>query len=166
MAQPVQPHVIFLPCGNDTPNHPRWPLLVYNAALRESRTTLARLKAHGWENRWRGSIYSFQHYHTTAHEVLVVASGWANVQFGGEAGEVLKITAGDAAVLPAGTGHRLLQKDAGFEVVGAYPKGHSAWDLKRLAPSAADLAQIARVPRPQADPVLGKSGGILELWPL
>ena len=53
-------------------------------------------------------------------------------------------------------------------IVGAYPAGQEAWDLKRNTPE--DLAQakaeIAMVGRPQFDPVAGDNGPLLHAWPV
>jgi uncharacterized protein YjlB len=50
-------------------------------------------------------------------------------------------------------------------VVGAYPNGMS-WDLRRGDPAEHDeaLANIARVPLPDQDPVGGADGALVELW--
>ena len=72
---------------------------------------------------------------------------------------------GDVVVLPAGTGHCNLGSSADLLVVGAYPDG-MRWDLRRGDPAEHDevLANIARVPLPDHDPVHGKDGPLLELW--
>ncbi|HMI68481.1 MAG TPA: hypothetical protein VK510_00715, partial [Solirubrobacteraceae bacterium] len=50
-------------------------------------------------------------------------------------------------------------------VVGAYPRGQT-WDLRRGDPAEHDevVANIARVELPDADPVLGADGPLIELW--
>ena len=71
----------------------------------------------------------------------------------------------DVVVLPAGTGHCNAGSDAGLLVVGGYPTG-MRWDLCRGDPDEHDevLANIARVPIPDHDPVQGKNGPLVELW--
>jgi uncharacterized protein YjlB len=104
----------------------------------------------GWSN-----------FHSTAHEVLGTAAGRANVVLGGPHGRRFELV----AVLPAGTGHCNVGSDAHLLVVGAYPNG-MRWDIRRGDPEGRDevLANIARVPLPEQDPVQGKHGPLLELW--
>jgi uncharacterized protein YjlB len=51
-------------------------------------------------------------------------------------------------------------------VVGAYPNG-MRWDLRRGDPAERDqvLANIEAVPLPDADPVHGPDGPLIEIWP-
>jgi uncharacterized protein YjlB len=146
----------------------RLPLLIYRAAVTAGGADPAAafeglFARHGWGGAWRNGIYAFPHYHTTAHEVLGIARGWAEVRFGGEAGAVLRVEAGDVAVLPAGTGHQRIAASDDLLVVGAYPRGQEA-DLVRAdrePKTDAAVARIAAVPLPAADPV---RGGKIGLW--
>ena len=75
------------------------------------------------------------------------------------------MTAGDCVLLPAGTGHCLLDASADFLVVGAYPPGRPM-DLQRATPQnhAKALKTIPLVALPRADPVLGADGPLMRLW--
>ena len=68
----------------------------------------AIVKATGWGGPWRDGIYRTAHYHSGAHEALLIYSGSAHVRLGGPRGIVADLSAGDAAVLPAGTAHQNL----------------------------------------------------------
>ncbi len=63
-------------------------------------------------------------------------------------------------IIPAGTGHRNSARvPTCWSSVGAYPNG-MRWDLRRGDPAEHDevLANIARVPLPDQDPVTGAHG--------
>ena len=109
------------------PNNPM-PFLVYKGAVdvandHPEKTIEGLFGANGWGAMWRNGVYDYLHYHATVHEVLGVARGHARVQFGGDHGKALDISAGDVAILPAGTGHQLISASVDFCVVGAYPPG-------------------------------------------
>lgn len=152
------------------PNNPKWPLLIYPAAVAltsdESALAVERVfRENGWGGMWRNGIYTFQHYHSNAHEVLGVFSGSARVQFGGPNGVEVELHAGDVAVLPAGTAHKNLGSSADFGVVGAYPTG-AHYDMCRGNKEERSSAKknIQRVPKPATDPVFGEQGGLIEHW--
>jgi uncharacterized protein YjlB len=157
--------------GGDVPNNPDLPLILYRQALADAGTDRASafehlFAAHGWGGTWRNGIYSFHHYHSTAHEVLGIASGTATVQFGGSSGETVEVKAGDAVLIPAGVGHKRLVASPDLLVVGAYPHGQK-WDLIRaddVVDSAAVRARIAAVSMPESDPILGSTGPLASLW--
>lgn len=167
-AMTDQPLAISFEDDGSIPNS-RLPLLVYRRVLAvedASPEAIEEVLARGgWPPRWRWSIYPFHHYHSTAHEVLGVASGSARVMMGGAKGEELEIVAGDVIVIPAGVGHRKLAESPDFLVCGGYPPG-SEVDLLRGAPEDRPqvLANIAAVPLPETDPVHGAGGPLVHLW--
>lgn len=152
------------------PNNAKLPLVLYRQVLaldglREpERAFEALFRSNGWRGAWVDAIYDVHHYHSTAHEVFGIAEGVARVQFGGPEGLVVDLTAGDAAVIPAGVGHCLIEGEDLF-VVGAYPEGQD-WDLCRANASdrAKALENIPWVPLPKLDPVFGPAGPVLTLW--
>ena len=152
----------------DVPNHPRWPMILYGQAiapetLQNSENAFDELfERNGWPVAWHNGIYPFTHYHSTAHEVLGIAKGKATVQFGGKSGKTLIARAGDALLLPAGTGHKRISSSPDLLVIGAYPPG-AKYDLMRSGESdkAAIRARIAKVAKPDTDPV---SGAMIKLW--
>jgi len=146
----------------------RLPVLVYHGALESDAGPAAYeqlFAGHGWLGASRDGIFPSHHFHSTAHEVLGIASGTAEVILGGPQGRRFGLTAGNVIVLPAGTGHCNVGSSADLLVVGAYPNG-MRWDLRRGDPAEHDeaLANIDRVPLPDQDPACGASGPLVELW--
>lgn len=138
------------------PNNPRLPVRIYRAGTvpLDARGFEQRFAAHGWPPDWRGGVYDYHHYHSTAHEVLGVAAGHARLMLGGPDATLVELFAGDALLLPVGTGHCCVEADAAFQVVGAYPEGQR-WDLRRDAPDAGTRARMRALPDPVRDPITG-----------
>jgi uncharacterized protein YjlB len=151
------------------PNNARLPLIVYRGALSPSGDVAAKLETlferNGWSGGWRAGIFAYHHYHSTAHEVLGIASGQARVRFGGDTGESVEVRKGDVVVVPAGVGHKRESGSADLVVVGAYPEGRRP-DLNtgKSDERPAVLDNIARVPMPAADPVFGPTGPLTRHW--
>ena len=146
------------------------PFLVYKGAVDSTNghpeKTIEKLfGSNGWGAMWRNGVYDFLHYHATVHEVLGIARGHARVRFGGDKGKVLEISAGDVAILPAGTGHQCLSASSDFSVVGAYPPG-PPMDLVRPTPESArqSVEDDSEVALPKTDPVRGEDGPLVRLW--
>ena len=151
------------------PNNRRFPLIAYRQAVdisdRDPETVFAQLFAdNGWPGAWVNGIFSFQHFHSNAHEVLGIARGRARVQFGGEAGKAVDVKASDVVVVPAGVGHCRVSA-SGLSVVGSYPSGGRP-DLLRAGEGdhRAHVAAVASVAAPDMDPVFGADGPLRTLW--
>jgi len=154
-----------------TPNNPSLALLHYPRAIVLPKefdpaavieTLFAR---HGWKNSWRDGVYDFLHFHTKTHEVLGIARGSVRVRFGGVHGKIIALRAGDAVVLPAGTGHQRVSQSDDLLVVGAYP---ATGDYDEPRPADVDhdeaVAAIARTRLPAKDPLYGSAGPLKKFW--
>jgi uncharacterized protein YjlB len=105
------------------PNNARLPALLYRNAIPDvgpDRATAceALFRRNGWPPQWRNGIYAFHHYHSTAHEALGCAAGTASVLAGGPHGEPIELRLGDCLLLPAGTGHCLLDGLSHADLLG------------------------------------------------
>lgn len=155
---PVEEHVladdgVFL-------NSPH-PAIVYRGVFSPATGDLARefealFDQHGWPPAWRAGLYGMHHYHSSAHEVLGVFSGWVEARLGGERGPVVTLRAGDAILIPAGVAHKNEGDSSDFSAVGAYPRGMRV-DMRygRGADRSADAPRLAALPAPSPDPVFG-----------
>lgn len=92
----------FFPDDGRIPNHPDFPLVVYQNALKDTGLAERIVTRHGWSNSWSGSVFPYHHYHSNTHEVLIALRGEAVIQFGGEKGAAIPFKSGDAVVIPAG----------------------------------------------------------------
>ena len=114
----IEPLTFIFEDDGLVPNNPM-PFLVYKGAVdvandHPEKTIEGLFGANGWGGMWRNGVFDYLHYHATVHEALGVARGHARVQFGGDRGKALEISAGDVAILPAGTGHQLISASEGF----------------------------------------------------
>jgi len=116
-----------------------------------------------WPPQWRNGIYTFHHYHSTAHEVLGIATGHVDVMLGGENGHTVTARAGDVLILPTGTGHCRITASDDLLVVGAYPTGQH-WDICRTAATPDVLERMRTIKFPASDPVFGKEGALPKVW--
>jgi uncharacterized protein YjlB len=153
------------------PNNRKLPLLVYRKVLSPDASDLiahvqALFTENGWGGSWVDSVFDFHHYHSTAHEVLAICGGQAEVCFGGEHGISLTLSAGDVVIIPAGVAHKSLHAGHDFVVVGAYPRGQEHYDMcrgKREERLCADK-NIVSVPTPKSDPLYGAEGPLPAHW--
>jgi len=148
-------------------NNNHLPLLIYHDALIETDDHVVKelLRKNNWTGSWVDGIYNYHHFHSTAHEVLGILKGSAEVQFGGPNGISIPIHQGDVVVIPAGVSHKCITSEREFRVIGAYPKGQR-YDIMKGHPDELEEAcdNISKVPLPVMDPVYGEEGPLVKLW--
>jgi uncharacterized protein YjlB len=163
-----QYEVFMLPPHDWVPNNRKLAVAIYRRALQPDSGDLAAafellFEQNGWPPQWRDGIFDYHHFHASAHEVLGVTGGSAQVIVGGPGGRVVTISAGDALLLPAGTGHCLQSFARHFQVVAGYPEGQQ-WDIRREALTPDELAAMEALPFPDTDPIDGDHGPVVEHW--
>lgn len=156
--------IVFQP-SKWVPNNQRFPVLIYRAGLSDAwssdfETAFAN---NDWKGIWRDGVFDYQHYHVRTHEVLGVGRGRARLLIGGPDGRAIDVKQGDCLILPAGTGHQNLGSSSDFQVVGAYPGADKA-DIQTSAATTQMLLEIASLPLPKTDPLLGSQGFLIDAW--
>jgi uncharacterized protein YjlB len=152
------------------PNNPKHPVLVYRGAVTlggafDPATIIDTLfETNGWGRSWRDGVYDFVHYHSQIHEVMGVARGNATIECGGIKGRMVNVKAGDVVVLPAGTGHRVIEASGNFLVVGAYPEEGVYDECTDMRERPEARKRIAKVRQPKKDPVYGSDGPLVRQW--
>jgi uncharacterized protein YjlB len=137
------------------PNSPLWPVVVYRSAVKLPRSLdpaavwEALFESNGWGDTWRNGIYDYLHYHSRIHEVLGIARGSATVRLGGNKGRIVKFKAGDAVVIPAGTGHQCLSASRTFLTVEEHDR---------------NVKVVRKIGRPRKDPMFGSDGPLRKTW--
>jgi uncharacterized protein YjlB len=151
------------------PNNEKLPVIILQSPLQnemiEPKLFEELFRKNHWPAAWRNGLYDFHHYHSRAHEVLGVYSGWVQVCFGGPQGEILEAQKGDVVIIPAGVSHCNKGQSPDFRVVGGYPDGQ-VWDMLYGRPGERPQADhnISQVYKPTTDPVFGSAGILIELW--
>ena len=158
----------FAPDGK-IPNHPQLPVMIWQGVVPGDAgddTIKALFEHNGWRRVWTWKVYDFQHFHPNAHEVLCVTMGSARIQLGGSNGPIVDVRAGDATVLPAGTGHCSISASDDFAICGGYPPDQVDRVILEEGEISLEEAQaaVARVSLPTTDPFFGKGGPLISTW--
>ena len=163
-------HTLLITDDGVFPNNDELPLVLMQKAFDPTIKDLVRtiektFHGNAWERSWRNGIFTFHHYHSTAHEVLGLYSGRVKAMFGGPDGHVVTAEAGDVIIIPAGVSHKNIDQSPDFRCVGAYPAGQSP-DMQygKLGERPHTDQNIRSVLRPKTDPVYGKNGPLSEIW--
>lgn len=171
LTRPRKPLAIFFEDDGIVPNNPGLPAIVYRGPIEVYHDDFdpaavidALFELNGWTRSWRDTIYDFVHYHSQIHEVLGVSKGSAKLECGGVRGRILSLKAGDVIILPAGTGHRLMDSTRDFQVVGAYPESGIYDEVTDTRDRVEAKKRITKVRKPLNDPVYGKMGPLTRLW--
>ncbi|MGB6408560.1 MAG: cupin domain-containing protein [Planococcus donghaensis] len=162
----VNAHYFYFKDDGRIPNNTTLSVIYYPAVFKANPEKIEQVfNEHGWRNSWTGGVFNYHHYHSNTHEVLGVRSGSAVLRIGGDHGENFRVSTGDVVLLPAGTGHKLLESSQDFQVIGAYPEGKS-YNLKtgKVEERPFVLDDIQNTPVPKTDPVFGSSGPVTKHW--
>lgn len=161
----IQIETISCDSDDSIPNNARYALLLYKNVIKQKESPLDILSKNNWSNAWRGGIFPTHHYHSNTHEVLIVVSGKATVQLGGELGPHVDIQQGDVIIIPAGFGHKLVHSHHDFAVIGAYPNGNDYdFSTGKSDEWPQNLENIKNTNLPDTDPIYGKDGPLYQYW--
>ncbi|KAI0071310.1 hypothetical protein K474DRAFT_1669137 [Panus rudis PR-1116 ss-1] len=146
------------------------PLLIYHSVFQPTASP-SQIEQHitsigEFIPQWRYGMYHITHFHSTTHELLVIASGSAKLCFGGENNpERLEadVKKGDAILVPAGVAHRALEEDGSFEMVGSYPVGASKWDMCYGKEGEDVEGKIRALSWVKKDPLYGEDGPAMHI---
>ena len=118
------------------PNNNHLPIIVYRQVFDGKSVSPMQweqlFRQNNFGKSWRDGIFTFHHYHSTAHEALGCYGGRAQVRLGGDNEQVRKdieLRAGDCILIPAGVSHKNMGQDSYFGVVGAYDLDGKNYDM-------------------------------------
>jgi uncharacterized protein YjlB len=149
------------------PNNSWFPVVVYRSAVKPSRSLDS---AAVWEalflNPTAGAIPGATGYTISPLPLANSRSaGSAIVRLGGNKGRIVKLKAGGAVVIPAGTGHQCLSASETFVAVGTYPpKGTYDASGPTVDEHDRNVKEMRKLGRPRKDPIFGSHGPSPKAW--
>lgn len=160
--------------GAFLPNNDQLPVIIYHQVFDPKEVSASKweqlFQKNNFGKSWRDGIFTFHHYHSTAHEALGCYGGRARVRLGGDNEKVRKdveLTAGDCILIPTGVAHKNLGQDADFAVVGAYDLDGKSYDMnygKDAEERRKAEENMKQVKVPRMDPVVGANDGLNQYW--
>jgi uncharacterized protein YjlB len=160
----VRVRAVEIPRDGTCRRHPRLSPLLYQGAFAlqgEGALDPGPIERvfgeNGWRNGWRDTVYDYDHFHSSAHEVLGCYRGHATLQLGGPNGPLCRLSQGDVLLLPAGTAHRKVSGGDDFAVVGCYAEGRD-YDMQQGQGDETTEARMRALPLPARDPLFGAAG--------
>ncbi|WP_252313906.1 cupin domain-containing protein [Sinobaca sp. H24] len=156
---------LFFDDNGKIPNNPSLSVLLYSVNEHYLPELEKIFRSNGWAGFWYGSVFSYHHFHSNSHEVLAVTRGSASLHLGGPQGKVVHVTSGDIMLIPAGVGHKLLDSDDIFQVMGAYPDSRKI-DLYTGDENNHEVIyrNIHHAELPSLDPFYGENGPLQNYW--
>lgn len=113
---------MLFPDDGIVPNNPRVRVALRSRRAIDKETTLTHSSTNGWGRSWRDAVYDFVHYRSQVHEVLGVARGCAQVEFGGAKGRVLSLKVENVALNPGASVTGSLRRAESFSLSAPIPK--------------------------------------------
>ncbi|KAL4969942.1 cupin domain-containing protein [Aspergillus stella-maris] len=160
-----------------TPHAPNsgLPIIHYRGVLPEPLTeesVTEFLTRDRWEKRGTWGHIPIRHFHPNSHECYGIFQGFSKLLLGvggsdTAGGLKVNVRAGDVIVLPAGTAHSCAESSKDYRYIGVYPQGCPRW-RNEMGSKSIDLASLRKetenVSMPEADPVYGVGGPLMQLW--
>ncbi|MSU88250.1 cupin [Rhodobacteraceae bacterium 2CG4] len=166
----TEAHILYFAQNGSVPNNPSLPVMLLRGAFTPGADCAQirhRFARNGWGGAWAWRIFDHHHYHLSAHEALVVRSGAADLLLGGPGQQAVHLKAGDALVLPAGTGRCRIAATGDFQVCGAYAPGQDRSEVVAACgqvPRPGDRDTISSLRVPAIDPLFGADGPLAQHW--
>ncbi|WP_423210567.1 cupin domain-containing protein [Paracoccus yeei] len=147
--------------GNGRVPNSRLPLLIYRQVLRGPEKVIEdALRLNRWVPSWYSGegMWPHHHFHSEAHEIIMVTAGTHKGKFGGHDGREATLHAGDVIVIPAGVGHMGRGISDDLKVTGGFPLSNGIVDFRYGLPDEYDDCARRAAPKCRSNPSTRSSG--------